>query len=252
MAHEKNAVNVKMLGAFSVGYNKKKVSENVMLVENTSWQLIKYLLVNSGRTVTMDELKKKLSFSGRIDNIENTIRVRLRRSRQILEAVGLGSPRDGLILYANDQFWINPVFIIKSDVQKIDSCYMSVVAMGAQNGGGLSECVEGLTCYTGKYMENSRPSGWVIKAREYYSNVYIELWKRCIELMRATGDYSKAAAVWQNTLKMMPQQTELHIKFLKGLLEQGLVAEAATYYSKLAIVLSNTEQQPPDFNSLMA
>jgi thioredoxin-like negative regulator of GroEL len=69
--------------------------------------------------------------------------------------------------------------------------------------------------------------------------------------MAATGDYSQAAVVWKSALRLKPRELDVHEKLLRGMLKQNRVAEAATYYAKLAVQFANTEQRLPEFDYFM-
>ena len=81
--------------------------------------------------------------------------------------------------------------------------------------------------------------------------VYEESLNHCMEMMEITGDYTRADAVWNSVLRIRPRELAVHEKLLRGLLRENRVAEAATYYSKLAVQLANTELELPEFECLM-
>lgn len=245
---EENVVTVTIFGTFTVSYQGKRISERIASVENQSWQMLKYLLVNAGRAVAAEEVTRELGLTGREDDVLNTLRVRLRRSRILLEELGLGSARDGLILYGDGQFWVNGDYRIDTDQQRIDRCYLSMAAQV----GGLEEYIEGLTCFGGSFLENSKASPWISEARAHYDKVYLQLLERCMEAMAQAEDFTRADAVWNSALRLKPRELAVHEKLLRGLLRKNRFAEAATYYSKLAVQLANTELKLPEFTCLMS
>ena len=246
-----NVVMVTIFGKFTVSYRDEKISERVAPVENQSWQLLKYLLVNAGRVVTTKEITRELTLTGREDDVLNTLRVRLRRSRILLEGIGLGSAKSGLIMYGDGQFWINRDYRIETDQQKIDQCYISMADQKTPRSGRLDEYMEGLACFGGHYLENSRNSPWISEARAHYDKVYLQLLDRCMETMAETGDFSRVDAVWNSALRIKPRELAVHEKLLRGLIHQNRIAQAATYYSKLAVQLANTGLELPEFTCLM-
>lgn len=244
---EKKLINVTMFGEFSMEYDGKRIEEG--LGDSQAWQLLKYLVANAGRVVTSAELQQELTFTGKTEDLSNTIRVRLRRSRQLLEALGLEHPKNGLLLYSQDCFWLNREYALHTDRQEIDRRFEALMDGGEPY--DLSACVEALCAFSGQYLQNTKAYGWVGKMRTYYQKVYLHLWDRCISRMEETGDYAAAAKVRTNALKVMPRETGRHLALICGLLKHSHIAGAATYYSKLTMVLIGTGIEIPDFETLL-
>ena len=248
---EENIVTVTMFGKFTISYQGKKISERVAPVENQSWRMLKYILVNAGRGITMEELAQELSAEGEEAAVANNLRVRLSRMRDILGDLGLGSVKNGLILFGDGQFWVNGDYQIVTDRDKIDWCYVSMADQKTPREGKLGEYIDGLACFNGIFLENSRNSFWIGKARAHYDKVYLQLLDFCMEAMAETGDYSRADVVLNGALRLKPWELDVHDRLLRGLLKQNRIAEAATYYAKLAVLFANTELRLPEFNYFM-
>ena len=169
----------------------------------------------------------------------------------MLADLGLDSAKEGLIMYGDGQFWVNGDYRIVTDQQQIDRCYISMSALEGPKREELDGYIEGLACFGGSYLENSRRTPWVAEARAHYDKVYLRLLDCCMATMAEAGDYTRADVVWNSALRLKPRDLELHERLLRGLLEQKRIAEAATYYSKLAVQLANTEVKLPEFNALM-
>ena len=99
-----NTVVIRLLGRFSVEYCGRVLMEPEGVRESQSWRLLKYLCVNYKRATDMDELTKALCLDCGDVNVWNTIRVRLRRTRAILDRVGLGDTQNGLLLYGAGKY----------------------------------------------------------------------------------------------------------------------------------------------------
>ena len=248
---DENVVTVTMFGKFTISYRGKTVSERVAPTENQSWQLIKYMLVNAGRVVTEEEIIQELGLAERASKAVNTLRVRLSRSRDILGGLGLGDAKKGLILFGDGQFWLNEEYRIVTDREKIDQCYISLSHQKAPRSEDLGKCIEGLTCFSGSFLENSKDSFWISKLRVHYDKVYLELLDFCMEAMAQTGDYSRADVVLNGVLCLKPWELDVHDRLLREVLKQNRIAEAATYYAKLAVLFANTELRLPDFKYFM-
>lgn len=248
---KEKVVTVSMFGKFTISYREKKISESVRSVENQSWQLIKYMLVNADRVISAEEIAQELALAGRVTDTANTLRVRLSRSRDILEDIGLGSFKEGLILFGDGQFWVNKDYRIESDQKKIDQCYFSMLTQKTPRREDLDKCIEGLDCFRGSYLENSRSIPWISGARAHYDKVYLQLLDYCMDAMAEMGDYTHADDVWNSALRVKPREPDVHERLLRGLISHNRIAEAATYYAKLAVLFANAGLILPEFNSLI-
>ncbi len=234
MKRKTSTVSVDFFGNFAVKYKGKRVFERTSGAENQSWQLLKYMLVNAERVVSSQELFEELAFAGRVSDEQNTLRVRLRRSRMLLAPLGLSSHIDGLLLYRNDRFWINNDYTIASDRRTIDLAYMLSMSANVDSAELLHECVSALGCFKGRYLAGSVSSAWIERSRQHYDEVFVVLLERCVKLMDSSGDWSSASTLWQSALRMLPHEAQLHSKLLQSLVRAGMSAEASNYYSKLS------------------
>lgn len=143
-------VRVKLLGTFSISRGRLSVSEPLVSRESQSWKMLKYLCANCGRTIETEELKRELIFAGNESNISNTLRVRLRRARAILDRVGLGGALDGLILYGGGKYCINPDLYVVIDAREADRlCRCSMdKTQGVKK--RLAACLDALKLYGGR------------------------------------------------------------------------------------------------------
>lgn len=251
MTAERNTVQITTFGIFSLKYGGKIVSERQSPTESQSWQLLKYLVIHAGRVIGMEELTRELSFSGRVTDAGNTLRVRLRRTRSLLEPLGLGGAKDGLILYGDDRYWINPAYTITTDQQEIDRLALPALARLAAGQGDAGECAGAMCAFGGHYLEHSRNSRWVERIRAHYDDLYLRLWDGCVGRMEDSGDFSPSADVWNNAIRLFPREVPRHERHLRALLRAGLLPEAATYYCRLAATLANLSTELPDFTALM-
>jgi DNA-binding SARP family transcriptional activator len=171
--------------------------------------------------------------------------------RDILEGLGLGAVKDGLILFGDGQFWVNGDYDIVTDQEKIDRCYISMSHEETPRGEELSEYIETLLCFGGSFLEHSKASPWINEARAHYDKVYLQLLDCCMEAMAKAGDYSRADVIWNSALQLKPRELDVHERLLRGFLKENRFAEAATYYAKLAVQFANTEQRLPEFDYFM-
>lgn len=244
-------VRVKLLGTFSISRGRLSVSEPLVSRESQSWKMLKYLCANCGRTIETEELKRELIFAGNESNISNTLRVRLRRARAILDRVGLGGALDGLILYGGGKYCINPDLYVVIDAREADRlCRCSMdKTQGVKK--RLAACLDALKLYGGPCLVNSEQSAYIELLRAQYDAVYRALLRQVFPLMREAGDYSGAGTVCRRALLVCPEDTEIHELIITSLLSANCTAEAVAHYTSVAVALANTENRLPEFGSFL-
>ena len=244
-------VRIKLLGTFSINRGSLSVSEPLASRESQSWKLLKYLCANCGRTIDAEELTRELIFAGRESNIDNTLRVRLRRARAILDRVGLGGTLDGLILYGGGKYCINPGLDVLIDARESDRLCRSAMDKTLSVKRRLTACLRGLQLYDGPFLANSEPGNYIKLLRAQYDSVYRTLLRQAFPLMQETGDYSGADAVCRSALLVCPADAGVRELIMTSLLSAGRTAEAVAYYTSVAVALANTEESLPEFKSYL-
>lgn len=245
-------VIIRLLGRFSVECGGKTVSEPVGTRESQTWKLLKYICANYKRTIGIEELTGALTFPGSETNINNTIRVRLRRARAKLDVLGLGDAQYGLVLYGTGKYWLNREFELFVDTGEAERLYALARNQARPDAQRLAESLAALGLYNGRFLALSEPCGHIEAFRARYDLMYHRLLATALELIGATGEYAGFKTVCESVLRVWPLDVDMHCAVLRAMLAGGFVGEAATYYSKAAVALANTGAELPDFMSLMS
>lgn len=248
---EKQTVRISLLGTFSVSRGSLCVGEPMAGRESQSWKLLKYMCANYSRTVDVEELTRELIFAGSENNIDNTLRVRLRRARAILDRVGLGDKRNGLLLYGNGKYWINGDLEPVIDAREADGLYRRAAdsTLGAEE--RLSACLRAIGLFGGRYLQYSEKSAYAELLREKYDAMFRALLRLVFELMRLSGDWSGVPRVCESVMRVFPDGLDVHDHVLCALIGAHMTAEAVTYYTNVAVALANTDLRLPDFGSYL-
>ena len=246
---DNETVRIKLLGTFTISRGKLSVSEPLVSKESQSWKLLKYLCANCGRMIDADELTRELIFAGSESNIGNTLRVRLRRARAILDHIGLGGAMDGPILYGGGKYCINPELDIKIDVREADRLCRRAADKTLDIKRRLALCIEALRLYDGPCLANSERSMYIDLMRAQYGAMYKALLRQTFSLMRETGNYSGADILCRSALQVCPRDTDVHELIITALLSANHTAEAVAYYTSVAVALANTKDRLPEFGT---
>ena len=244
-------VTIKLLGAFTISRGSLLVSEPPVSRESQSWKLLKYICANCGRTISAEELTRDLIFAGSESNIDNTLRVRLRRARAILDRVGLGGKLDGLILYGGGKYCINPDLDVRIDVRETDSLCRRAMDKSLGAAERLELCLMALRMYNGPCLVNSKPRAYIELLRAQCDSVFRALLRQVFPLMRETGDYSGAETICKSALAVCAEDAEVHELVITALLSANRTADAVAYYTSVAVALANKQEKLPEFKSYL-
>ena len=239
-------VQISMLGTFTIRHGGRQVSESVFR-DTRSWQLMKYLADNRGRAVNQSELVRVLwtpeSFG---PDVVGTLRVRLRRLRESLNAVGLGSSRDGLVLYAQERFFFNPDYDVVTDTQQLyELCRQAENhALGREL--RLAACQRGLSLCGGPYLEHSAPAPWVEAGRREVQELFAALARVTLELSGQSGSCELVRELAPRALSLIPEDEGLNTQIMTFLMQHGCVAEVVAHYARLSRVTeAKGDPDPP-------
>ena len=242
-------VKVTLFGRFTISYGGKTISEPLGNLSHQSWLLLKYLIVNAKRVVPLDELEQELTLREE-GNTDNTIRVRLRRGREILAPLGLSDSRQGLLLYARGLYSINDDYMLETDQREFDDCF-AMAFDETDPHQALDACVKGLQSMNGSFLQYSDNSSWVVKVREQYDSMYGQLLSQYLELMKETKNYSHSKEIFERALLIRPKDTALHDSIIATLSAEQRLREAVICYSKMAAHYICADIPLPDFESYL-
>ena len=241
----KGTVYVTMLGTFSLSFQGAQVREPLSR-ETLHWQLLKYLVENRDRAVGQQELVRVLwrpeDFG---PDVCGTIRVRLRRLRESLGPIGLSDSRAGLVLYAQDKYFLNSDYPLELDVQRLRAlCRLAGNGMlpAAER---LNACREALALCDGPYLERSASALWLEAGRKETAAQFRSLALAAMDLGRQERDLSLGGLLSARVLRMAPEDEELNTRLMIFLMDQGCTAEAVNHYAQLVRMAEAGGKKPP-------
>ena len=235
-----------MLGTFSVTWHGRTAEESFYR-DTRSWQLMKYLAANRGREVPLEELTRVLwpsDIPG--PNSVGTIRVRLRRLRERLNAIGLGSSREGLVLYGQDLLCLNePGFEIETDLERIYGLCGKIEGGGRLGARRVVACRHALELFSGPYLAHSGDAAWVAHGREESCALFHRLASDALSLAGEEKAPELIQLLAAKALVMAPEDEELHDRIMSFLLSHGLMPEAVAHYARLSRIAESRRAAPP-------
>ena len=206
-------VRIKLFGNFEIENHLGRVAEDNPKRAALSWLLLKYMVVNRGREVDLDELLGTIWPDERGANAENAARVRLNRLRTFLKPLGLDGRR-GLVLYHAQKYTLNPLYTIRTDAEEFMELMAALRSCPIDSPSGLELCKKALELFRGPYMKHAKKDFWFAGIQEAYDEEFNFLAFNTLERMEATGSDTLLPLLSQRALDILPDNLELHKQIL--------------------------------------
>ena len=246
--NQENLVDISMLGTFTVAYRGRSVQES-RCKDALPWQLMKYLAANHPRKISKDELVYGLWDTGKpFEESEGAIRVRLRRLRESLNAIGLGSCRKGLVLFAGEHFFLSPDYEIRTDLQQIRQFIRFASEKNQSPQNRIAACRQALWLFQGRYLELSTPAAWMETGNTENRKLFCDLTQITILLSSADPTGQTMTQLAEKALLVVPDETSVNTEIIRQLLRQGRVSDAVSHYSALTRILAGRQQALPELS----
>lgn len=198
--------------------------------------LLSYLLLNSQRPRSIQELADVLWPEQPVDNPYHDVKNVVYRLKRILSLIGI----EDLIVAQGGTFILNPQYNIRTDFGRFeDAC--SKIERG-KNHEAVSSLYHGcMELYKGRLLPRFDYAQWLMPWSAYYQNLYLRLVKCCISHKFQVQDYAAAQKAAVEALTMEPYDTELMVSLTISMCEQGNRSLAYSCFNKIRPQL--TEEQ---------
>ena len=199
-------VYIRVFGRLEVESGVGTVSEGKSPVP---WLLLKYLLVNQGCEVELDELLETIWPSERSDKEESAVRVRLTRLRSFLDPIGLGG-KHGLVVHHKMNFILNPDYNIRTDADEFTELLAELRRCPVEDPRGLDLCGQALELYRGTYLQYTEKDFWFESIQESYHKDFCSLALDTAERINATENSEALSLLSRRVMALAPDDLELH------------------------------------------
>lgn len=212
-------VRVRLFGPLELENRWGCVSESLSR-QSQSWLMLKYLLANPNRGVTLGELRENLwpdKSAG--DRGESVDRVRLYRLREELRSLRLDG-QNGLVLFQATVCRLNPVCELEFDTETLSNLLARLREVPADDSAGLSLCAKALEVFRGPFLANTEPAPWLECHRAAYRHLFGELAWTVLERMDALGDHSLTDTLCRRAADIAPEEEDLCREIAAWLIRQ--------------------------------
>lgn len=226
-------IRVRMFGALEIENEQGTVIENQSRTSSYSWLLMKYLLVNDGRGVALEELVDTVW--PRLEDSEKdygAARVRLQRLRTALKPIGLNGV-NGLVQMHSMRFSLNPKYEIVKDTDEIRFTMISLYRIPYDSPFGLQLCRDLLDIYRGPFYEYTDADCFE-KYKEYYKQLFCDLGQDILRRMKATGDIELLPKLSQRVVAIAPDCEELGRGIISYMMDNRLDGDLMHFIHQLS------------------
>lgn len=227
-----DAVHVRLFGPLELENRWGHVIEN-RARSSVCWLLLKYLLADPGRAVTVEEAREVLWPADADIDHDGAARVRLRRLRNTLTPLQLGGT-DGLVLYAAGEYRLNGVYCLCTDEARFREVTGRLRSCSREDPKGLALCREALELYRGEFMEFTEAAPWLLAYREAYHREFAALARETLARAEQSGDGQAMELLCRRAAVLVPEDEELHRAIIRRLMDTRNEVQLVRHVSQLS------------------
>ena len=236
-----NLVSLRLFGPLQVE-NKYGIVEESRFRPSVSWLLLKYMVVNIGRDVSEEEMNARVWPMEGITQEALTNRLRLRRLREAIAPLHLDK-QNGLVLFADEWFALNPNYTIETDEDRFGAIMEQLKELPMEDLEAIPLCAEALEIYRGKYLNNTYEAEWLTPFQNYYEKLFKFLLTNTLERIKTTGDKRPLALLCRRSATLMPDWEELHRDIVSMMVEYKEENMLLQYIA----LLTTSKDAPPEW-----
>lgn len=231
LAPHDRTLQLRLFGALELENSSGRICENRSR-QSLSWLLLKYLLVNPGREIPRDELLGSL-WPDPSENGESASRVRLRRLREALIPLGLDG-RDGLVLYSQGKYMLNPDIELYSDEDELLRLLARIRMLHTLDPRGPELCAQALELLRGEFLEFTADAPWLEPYRDYYRRETAWLCRSTLERCAELEETEPIPLLCRRSAALIPADEELHRALISHMMERRMELELLRHITTLS------------------
>ena len=222
-------IQVNLFGQLEIKNQWGKVTES-KAKQSLPWNLLKYLLMNPGNPVSLEELIDVGVWPE--DGDEVAVRVRLRRLREALQPLHLDGKR-GLILYRDGKYSINPKYIIKTDADEFLELVERIKRHPIDDPAGLLLVDRALGLFQGNYMAQTEDAPWVRGYQDSFKKAFSSLAYHALERILTQRGDAQIKLLCLRSVELLPEEEALHKGIIQYLVDRKQTTELMRHITSL-------------------
>lgn len=224
-------IYVSLLGQMEIRCGEARVVEELGS-QPLAWGLLKYLLAEPRRSVTLEELLQQGIWPESEGEEVGAARVRLRRAREVLEPLGLGSRR-GLISFSAGYYGVNPRYPLRLDTDTFLALAEEIESLPPADHRAIALGRQALEQFKGPFLAYSQDVAWTEEHRRYYHGRFTALARELVERSRALGSDELLPLLTRRAADIVPEEEQLHRHIISYLVQRKQELELTRYIAQL-------------------
>lgn len=222
-------VQIRMLGGFELSVDGSSISDSVGRTHQL-WNLLEYLIVNRGKTVSQEELIEVLWPDEESDNPANALKNLIYRVRTAFASAGIPRARD-LILYRRGCYCWNTDIPCEVDADRFEALVAEIEEPGMDAMRRIELARAALALYRGDFLPLSSYEKWVVPLSAHYRNLYFRCVYRLCGLYLGQERYGEIVDICNVAGEIDPYEEEAHRYLITALVRQNKPGAALAHYN---------------------
>lgn len=241
MDNERKKLEVFTLGAFLVKRGEENLSHKYRFSKKP-WRLLKYLVSNRDRVVNKDTIADIIGLEDYYSDPDKLIHNLVYRLRQMLGEDPSGNNLESAIVFENGGYKWNGNEDNWLDADEFDIlCKKAKAECYSKPKEAMSICEQALALYKDDFLCENKCDEFTYSARSYYHNLYLKMVHNRISYLSLIRAYEEIIDTCKNALRIDYFDMELHVEYIKALLEKGDTRQALSHYEEAAEKLYTQE-----------
>ena len=233
-AHASEAVDVTLLGGFSIHTGKGSLTdENDRSVK--LWSVLAYLLLHRERAVPQSEFIELFWPEDDSANPANALKTLLYRIRAMLEPL-FGRGEQPILSRRGAYIW-NPAIPCRLDIDRFSRACARAEDQALPRRERLDLYRQAVSLYRGDLLPKLNHQLWLVSLSAHYHSLYLAAVKDMAGLLEEERLYGEMYDVCARASELDSLDEGLHTRIVRALLRQGKDAAALDHYEKATDLL---------------
>ncbi len=193
-------------------------------------RLLEYLVINTNRVSTKEELMDVLWEGGDGLNTEGSLKTLVSRLRKDLKDCGL---RNAIATKQGTYSW-NSELNSTVDILRLEELCNGLLMEDQLSKKSRDGFEEALFLYGGDMLENSGLESWIAPKVYYYHNLFFKTMYHYIYLISQKREYGQVIRVCKTVLEVDVFDTKLNLELMRALMMMGKRKEALAQYQHIS------------------
>lgn len=231
-----DTLRIYTLGRFVVCLGKQQLSFDYCRSRKL-WNLLMYLLTQQEKPLTPDNIVETLwpdQYSG---DPKNVVKNLVHRLRCLIEPAGIGTA-DSLIKNLHGCYSLNPDFPYWMDAEEFENLCRQARELEVKDISlACHKYRQALELYNGEYLPENPYSDWLVPARHYYRQLFIDSASRLLAIYKMYKQYRMMILECERILSIEHLEENIHISYIEAMLGEGNISRARDHYEYLTSLL---------------